>query len=326
VVYNWNISLEHQFPAGWLARVAYVGTHGSKIRELVQLNPAVYTPGSALSTDQRRVFPGYGSVTQQTMDANSHYNGLQLSLEKRVAQSGLFHGLTLLANYTWSKAIDTLPTSAGVENTGVSAIPFWSTGRRQFDYGVSDFDHTQVMVISYDWRLPALASSSRFVRTILGNWEMSGILTGQTGDAFAVLAGRDQSQTGLNEDRAFQVGPARGVGGCVNIAPCVNWLNSSSFLLPATGTFGNVGRNSIRGPGLANFDMSFFKNIPLRERFRVQLRAELFNSLNRVNLMDPGVALGGTPSSTVSTTSAGFGSIRASADPRIIQLALKVFF
>ena len=325
-VYNWNLSIEHQFASGWLTRMAYVGTHGSHIRELVQLNPAVYIPGSTLSTDQRRVFPGYGSITQTTMDVNSHYNSFQLSIEKRIAQNGFFHGLTLLANYTWSKAIDDLPAGAGVEGTPQSAIPFWGTGRHQFDTGVSDFDHTHLMVLSYNWQLPRFAGSSYLTRAALGNWEMSGILTLQSGDAITVLAGKDQSQTGLNEDRAVLVGAARGTGGCGNTAPCVDWLNPNSFVLPAIGTFGNVGRNSIRGPGLFNWDMSFFKNVPMSERLRLQLRAELFNSLNRVNLMDPGVSPGGTPVSTLSVTSAGFGSIRAAADPRIIQLALKLFF
>ncbi|HLJ17378.1 MAG TPA: hypothetical protein VKV15_22975, partial [Bryobacteraceae bacterium] len=246
--------------------------------------------------------------------------------EKRIAQNGFFHGLTLLANYTWSKAIDDLPAGAGVEGTPQSAIPFWGTGRHQFDTGVSDFDHTHLMVLSYNWQLPRFAGSSYLTRAALGNWEMSGILTLQSGDAITVLAGKDQSQTGLNEDRAVLVGAARGTGGCGNTAPCVDWLNPNSFVLPAIGTFGNVGRNSIRGPGLFNWDMSFFKNVPMSERLRLQLRAELFNSLNRVNLMDPGVSPGGTPVSTLSVTSAGFGSIRAAADPRIIQLALKLFF
>ena len=164
------------------------------------------------------------------------------------------------------------------------------------------------------------------MRAALGNWEMSGILTFQSGDAITILAGKDQSQTGINQDRAVLTGPARGVGGCGNTAPCVDYLNPNSFALPAIGTFGNVGRNSIRGPGLVNWDMSFFKNIPVRERFRFQLRGELFNSLNRVNLLDPGVSPGGTPVSTLSTTTAGFGSIRAAGDPRIIQMALKFFF
>ena len=100
-------------------------------------------------------------------------------------------------NYTWSKAIDDLPAGAGVEGTPVSAIPFWSPGRHQFEYGVSDFDHTHLFVASYNWKLAGFASSPGFAKTVLGNWEVSGVLTLQSGDAFTVQAGKDQSQTGL---------------------------------------------------------------------------------------------------------------------------------
>ncbi len=328
VTYNWNISIEHQFGSGWLSRIGYVGTHSSHIRELAQLNPAVYMPGSTLTSDQRRVFPGYGSIVQTTDDVNSHYSGLQLSLEKRISQTGFFHGLTVLANYTWSKAIDDLPVGSGVEGTPVSTIPFWFLGRHQLDYGVSDFDHTHLMVFSYNWQLPAFSSTPRYTRALLGNWEMSGILTMQSGDPFTVLAGKDQSQTALNEDRAVYLGPAAtsGTGACGNTSPCINWLNPASFTLPAIGTFGNVGRNSIRGPGLINWDMALFKNIPIRESVRLQIRGEVFNILNHTNPLDPGVAPGGTPVASVSVTSAGFGSIRAAADPRIMQLAMKLTF
>ena len=232
VVYNWNVSIEHQFSSGWLARIGYVGTHASHIRELAQLNPAVSIPGSTLTSDKRRVFSGYGSIVQTTNDINSHYNGLQLSLEKRVSQSGFFNGLTVLANYTYSKAIDDLPAGAGVEGTPPSAIPFWSPGRHQFDTGVSDFDHTHLLVASYNWLLPKFESAPRYVRSIIGNWEISGILTMQSGDAFTVLAGKDQSQTALNEDRAVLLGNARGTGACGNTAPCLDWLNPCFLWFP----------------------------------------------------------------------------------------------
>ncbi|HZT31874.1 MAG TPA: carboxypeptidase regulatory-like domain-containing protein [Bryobacteraceae bacterium] len=315
-VYNWNLSIERQVGNGWLVRAAYVGTHGSHIRELVQLNPAVYIPGSTLSPDARRVFPGYGSITQQTMDVNSFYNGGQFSLEKRFAQSGFLHGLTMLANYTWSKAIDTLPVNAGVENTGVSTIPFWMPGRRNFDRGRSDFDHRHRMVISYNMPLPALSGANRLARAAFGSWEMSGIWTVQSADALTILAGKDQSQTALGQDRAEISGPAQGGTACGSAAPCVNFLNPASFHQPAIGTFGNVGRNSVNGPGLFNWDMACMKNFPFHERFRFQLRAEFFNIFNTVNFADPSTTL----------SSAGFGSIRAANDPRISQLALKFYF
>jgi hypothetical protein len=325
-VYNWNVTLEHQFSSGWLARIGYVGTHGSHIREIVELNPSVYIPGSTLADAQRRVFTGYANIQQSTNDINSHYNGLQLSLEKRMAQRGFFNGLTLLANYTYSKAIDDLPVGAGVEGTTPSAIPFWSTGRHQFDTGVSDFDHTQLLVTSYNWVLPRFGNLPRYARAVIGNWETSGILTLQSGDAFTVLAGVDASQTGLGEDRAVLLGTARGTGGCINVAPCINWLNPAAFGIPATGTSGDLGRNSIRGPGLINWDSALFRNITVREGLHLQLRGEVFNTFNHVNPMDPGVAPGGTSTASVAVTSAGFGSIRAAADPRIMQLALKLTF
>lgn len=315
-VYNWNISIERQLSAGWLFRAAYVGTHGSHIRELVQLNPAVYIPGSALSTDARRVFAGYGSITQQTMDINSLYNGGQFSLEKRFAQSGFLRGLTMLANYTWSKAIDTLPFNAGVENTGVSTIPFWTPGRRSLDVGRSDFDHRHRMVVSYNMPLPKLAGSKTALRMVAGGWEMSGVFTVQSADGFTVVSGKDQSLTGLGQDRGVITGPARGSGACGTLAPCVDYLNRDSFTQPDIGTFGNVGRNAVNGPGLFNWDMAFLKNFPFRERFRFQLRGEFFNIFNHVNLNDPSNSL----------TSPTFGAVRGAADPRISQLALKFYF
>lgn len=99
VEYNWNLGIEHQLRPGWLIRAAYVGSHGSDLRDLVNLNPAVYIPGSPLSTDARRIYKSYSNIFQTSMDANSEYNSAQVSLEKRFSQTGLFHDLTLLANY-----------------------------------------------------------------------------------------------------------------------------------------------------------------------------------------------------------------------------------
>ena len=213
--YNWNLTFEHELAPGWLLRVAYVGSHGTHVRDYVDLNPAVYIPGSTLTDDQRRHFLTYSDITQPDYDANSHYNGGQLTLEKRFSQTGA-----------------------------------------------------------------------------------------------------DRSQTGLNEDRGVQVGPAKGPGACGTKAPCVPFLNRNSFTLPAIGTFGNTGKNSIVGPNLIDWDMGIFKSFPFRERFMIQFRAEFFNVFNRVNFVNP--------SSSVSPGS--FGTITSANDLRIGQLALKIFF
>ncbi len=318
-VYNWNLAIEHQLAEGWLLRVAYVGGDGAHLRELVNLNPAVYTPGSALSSQQRRLFQGYSGIFQTTMDTNSSYNSLQVSVEKRISQGGPFHGTTLLANYTYSKAIDTVPYNGGVENTGLSTIPFWGTwpiGRHQMDRGPTDSDHTHNMVISYVWPLPGLAASNRFTRGVLGNWEVNGILSAQSGFPFTVTAGVDESNTTIGADRGVVSGPAKGPGACGNKAPCVSFLNRNSFSLPTVGTFGNTGKNSVFGPNLIDWDMGIFKNFPLREQLKLQFRAEFFNIFNRANFLNP----------TAAVSSGGFGTITSANDPRIGQLALKLLF
>jgi hypothetical protein len=102
----------------------------------------------------------------------------------------------------------------------------------------------------------------------------------------------------------------------VNVAPCVNYLNTASFSLPAAGSFGNVGKALLRGPGLGNIDASLSKFIPVREKLQVNFRAEYFNLFNRANFNNPNNSASG----------GGFGTIRSAADPRIGQLALKLIF
>ncbi len=316
VSYTWNLTIERQLAPGWLLRLSYVGNHGSHLRELAQLNPSVYVPGSTLSPDQRRVFAGYGAIQISMLDCNSIYGGGQVTLEKRFSQAGFLHGLTLLGNYTYSRALDDLPFNSGVEGTGASVIPFWKPGRHQDDYGPSEFNHTHVATISFNWPLPKLELLNRFTRSIFGNWEVSGIWTGNSGLPLTVLAGVDRSGTSLSADRAVVVGSPKGPGACGSVAPCVNFLTPSSFQLPALGTFGTEGKGSFYGPDLLNLDVGIFKNFILTERLKVQFRTEFFNIFNHANFNPP----------TTSLSSAGFGSITTANDPRIGQFALKLLF
>jgi Carboxypeptidase regulatory-like domain/TonB dependent receptor len=316
VVYQWNLIVERQLPGDWLLRGAYVGSQSRHLLESLELNPSVYTAGSKLSTDARRAFQPYGSISQASQDINSGYNSAQITAQKRYSR-----GLTILANYTWSKSIDTLPYNQGI--TGVAAgsnspIPWNFSGRHQYDRGPSEFDHTQRFVVSYVYDLPKLSKANALVRTIAGGWQLTGILTYQTGGPLTILAGKDQSQTGIGSDRADYLGGTQyGTGACGSTAPCVNSLVPSSFGLPAIGAFGNVGKGSLRGPDLLNWDTGLFKEFPLvAERLRLQFRAEFFNTSNRKNFNNP----------NVTQSAGGFGSITSAQDPRIGQLALKLIF
>ena len=317
VIYNWNLTIERQLAPQWLLRTAYVGSHASHLNEFIQKNPAVFIPGSKLSTDQRRIFQPFGLIGMFEQDINSSYHALQVSLEKRLS-----HGFEILANYTYSKSLDDEPNNQNVvamnvNLPNVSTIPWNMPGRHFMDYGPSIFDRTHRFVASYVWSLPAWAGTNQFVRSTIGGWQLTGIATAQTGDPLTITAGTDQSQTGLNADRAGQVGSAYGGNACGSTAPCVNYLDPTAFQLPAPGTFGTTRKGSLRGPGYFNWDMGLRKNLPLpREHVQLQFRAEYFNVFNRSNFNDPKVSLSGS----------GFGQIVAAQDPRIGQLSLKLTF
>ena len=229
--------------------------------------------------------------------------------------------MQVLANYTWSKSLDDMPYGQGVNNmksNSDSPVPWNQPFRHNMDYGRSDFDRTHSFVLSYTWDSPALARWNKPLRLVLGSWQFNGIVTAQTGQPLTILAGVDASKTGLNTDRAVVTSSnVYGGNACGNAAPCVNFLSTSAFALPATGTYGNAGKGAFTGPILVNWDAGIFKRLPLgSDRYNLQFRAEFFNLLNHANFNNP----------TTNFSSASFGTILSAHDPRIGQLALKLLF
>ncbi len=201
----------------------------------------------------------------------------------------------------------------------VSPIPWYVVGRHQFDKGPSDFDHGHRVAASFVWSLPAPTGMPAQIRWLARNWRLNGLFSAQTGGPLTVGAGVDRSRTGLSVDRAVLVDrQVYGPGACGSNAPCLDFLNPSAFVLPAIGTFGNLGKGALRGPGQVGIDIALSKELNLRpDRYRIQFRMEFFNLLNHVNPGSPNLVI----------TGAGFGAITSTAtDPRIGQAALKVFF
>ena len=332
-LYDWNLAVERQLPSNVLVRAAYVGSHGSHLKETIAFNVspvgggplrlnALLAPGNPKPP---AVFAATNNgPTQDAQDINSFYHSLQVSAEKRMSR-----GLTILGNYTYSKSIDDLPNGGGVADIGadtVSPRPWDDPLRHQFDRGPSDFDHTHRFVASYVWQLPGLSGANGFVRHVFGDWELGGLVAAQTGRPFTVLSGVNGSGTGIGQDRATLVGNAYAPGACTAAkitVSCVDWLNPAAFQSNAAGTFGNVGKGSLRLPGLFTWDMGLSKNFRFTERWRLQFRAEFFNVFNRANFMDDSASL--TNFQKLSSKS-NFGAIQQAADPRIGQLALKLFF
>ena len=338
-VYDWNLTVEHQLGVQTVIHASYVGLRGNHLRQDTDLNPGVYQPGKTKFAQSTRPFQPFGDIIENRNSGASGYNALQVDLERRPSPgaSGILNRITLLANYTFSKAMEYgLSSNGGITDIGSSkgsGMSIYDPRQHAFETGLADYDHTHRFVASYVWRLPEFRQSNGFLRAVAGGWDWSGIYTVTTGDAMTILAGVDRSETNLGADRANFVGPSNEFGGvappsqrqgCANTkSHCVPWLNTSLFALPAFGTYGDVGKNTFRGPTNWDIDTGLFKNffpVPSHENLSIQLRGEFFNLFNHPQWADPNV--------TVSNST--FGSIRStagtSADSRIIQLAGKIFF
>jgi len=340
-VYNCNLAIERQLPSSVLVRAAYVGSRSTHLTETRNLDPAPFSPTGTKGTLRLNTIVAslgitpsnlFSQVQQDAQDIDSTYHSLQLSAEKRMT-----HGLTILGSYTWSKSIDDLPAGAGVTGFDTfSARPWDDPLRHQFDRGPSDFDHTHRFVSSFVWELPGFSGSRGFLHHAFGGWQYSGLVAAQTGRPFTVLQGAELSGTGLGQDRGTLLAGTSPYGNaqCGTTPACVSWLNKPAFATTAAtvGTYGATGKNAFRMPGKYNWDMGLAKNFTFTERWRLQFRAEFFNVFNRVNFFDEEVASGAGTQPSITNfqrLSAGaFGTFRAGqvGDPRIGQLALKVFF
>lgn len=336
-VFMLNLALEQDLGHSLLGRVAYVGSRGEHMTTSIDQNPAVYIAACSLTTDQRRRFNNpsstctapattpFSNAYQQSNSGNSWYHSAQFTLSKP-----LTHGLTVLANYTFSKSTDSLPygTDAATFGTaGFYTLPLTTPNFRQFDRGLSDYNHKHVFVTSYVWKTPALENSNAFVKHLAGSWEVSGIFIAESGAPLNLTAGIDVSKTGIGQDRAQWNGTSPYANGtCGTAVACKLWLNRSSFGLPAAGTAGNVGKGQFIGPGFWNWDMGIFKNIPLSDRVSFQFRTEMFNTFNHTNFSTDATGSRAKSPVQANPASTSFGQIQAAADPRIIQLAAKVVF
>jgi hypothetical protein len=351
-IYDWNVTAERQLRSDTVLHVSYVGLRGTHLRQDVDLNPGVYN-GTTASLQSRRPFQPYGDIIENRNNGANSYNGLQIDVEKRPASGGegILKHMTLLANYTYSKSMEYgLASNGGITDVGSSkgsGMSFYDPRQPAFETGLTDYDHTHRFVASYVWNLPRLSHTNGLVRNFAGGWDWTGIYTVTTGDPLTVLSGKDQSQTGLGNDRADYIGPSSQFGGALppsqrrpcpsTVKHCVAWMNDALFAQPAVGTYGNSGKNTFRGPLLWNIDTGLLKNfypMPSHENWNFQFRAEFFNVFNHPQFADPNLTFS---NSSLAGGNGSFGNIRGTvgvaagnlagtADSRIIQLALKVMF
>ena len=348
-VQEWNFTVEQHLSANTVLRVAYVGsfsTHGllsvdpNTIPAAICANAAGCTAGGvatsgtpAAAASQSHVPQGAQYIPVGTRpnpslgagffwytEGNSRYNALQTDLVRRLS-----HGLQFRFNYTWSKNLDMNSGLTGAQANNQAQM-IMDRNNVSRDWGPSALDVTHQVSISAHYELPfgkgkRWVSGSSVGDRIVGGWQLNAITTLLSGFPFTPQIGSNRSGDGdtRNPDRP-NLNPA--FTGPVITGNPNQWYNPAAFLLPAFGTWGNLGRGTYRGPGLATVDLSLFKGISISERMNLQFRAEAFNLLNHANY--------GTPNATVFSSgivnsSAGLISSTATTS-RQIQFGLKLIF
>ena len=334
---DFNLAVEQQLSSSFSLRVAYVAEQSRHEWENLELNPwtssttAIYDQPGCTATNS--CYPQNNFITAANTGGNTNYNSLQVSAEQRVR-----YGLTLLFNYTWSKALDNMPynqaaTSIGGGNSFV--YPITMAHFKALDHGPTEFDHRNVVASSYVYKEPKVMNDApAALRYLVNGYETTGLVQYRSGDPLTILSSsNNNSGVHQNRDRAVYSGSgAYGGNACAtSTGKCKSWLNQSTtvFSVNPAGTFGNVQKGAFRGPAYVDWDTSIARNFPFTERTSLQVRAEYFNVLNHTNLGDPGTGLtaaGGAFGRILSTSPQNVSPAVIGNDPRIAQFSVKVLF
>ncbi len=305
-VQSWNLTTERQLVAGFVLRLSYAGSKGTRLVAPREINPAVFAVGATTATtNQRRPYaPALGSTPIIESVGNSTFHAFQWTLERRFQK-----GFTILANYQLAKAID--DTSQN-KSTGIART---NPANQRFDKGLSDFHRAHVFNFSGLWELP-IRPANATMRMLVGGWKLNGIVNLNSGQPLTVSSGVDNARTGAGGQRADLIGNPAISGDRPRGQVIAEYMLRSAFAANAIGTYGNLGRGTYFGPGFAGVDTGLVKGFAIRDRVNAQLRFEMFNSFNRVNLNNP----------TTAQNNANFMRITSAQDPRILQIATRVTF
>jgi hypothetical protein len=329
IQYNFNI--QRDLGAGNILTLGYVGSQGVHLVQSVDVNPPTLLNGSTIynpifnaqltSAGSVQIPPGgtlnpnplVGALSEKQPIGHSHYNSLQASYNRRLSA-----GLQVQASYTWSKSIDDGSTTYGLEGAQQDlANPY----NAKYDVGRSLFDRTNSFRASFVYMLPFKGNA------FFSGWQWSGIFTAVSGAPVDILDGPNMS--GLTNDRP-DVNPA--FTGSPVIGQPTNYFNPNAYMLEPVGTLGNLGRDSLTGPGLWSLDTAFMKDTrvtKISEAFHIQFRAEFFNIFNHTNFDTSNMNLGvfQLAPNGAATPNPTFGQfVQTATTSRQIQFGVKVLF
>jgi hypothetical protein len=315
---NFNLNTEYQLSRNTIVQLGYVGSvsrHLFNLRDINQAAPNATGSTSQSSRPYYAKFPTFAAINQYESSAGSSYN----SFQAMVRTSG-YHGLTAQGSYTYGHALDNV--------SGTRGFAPQNSLNLAAEYGNADFDvrHTFNGYIVYE--VPTFGG----FKPLTQGWEINSFMTFYTGKPISPKTSANNSGVGEFQDRVTKVGnpytASRSFQRNSSGTGYVQWFAPSAYALPTAGTFSPTPRGSVYGPGFATVDASLIKNTTLHENLKLQLRAEMFNVFNRLNLAN----------SSGSFTSANFGRSTTtvgdnagapglgSGEPFNVQFAAKIIF
>lgn len=327
MVRHWNFNIERHLTSSLSARAAYAGSRGTGLSNIVTdanvVQPVTQPDGRVFFPAGGRVInPNFGVIRNRRFDADSFYHGLQTWLIHRLSR-----GLQFQATYTFSKSIDdssNFSSSSEASNRGL--LPF--DGSARFNRGLSGHDVRHYFTLSGYWELPFRPASAW--RHVFGGWQLGGIITAASGTPTTVWLGYDAART-LSHQSGANIAQRPDLAPGASPNPVTGdpnrWVDIAAFRRPEPGYLGNLGRNTVTGPGAADADVSAVRRFRLRilgEAASADLRFEFFNVFNRANFNLPSLAR--MESFYETSVRADFARITSAAPGREIQLGWRVRF
>jgi len=303
---QWNIAAAHDFAGKVTVEAAWDANRGRKQLQMLPGNFPVYSATATLANlEARRPIPGYGHVSIINTRSNSWYDALQVSADTR-----LFKGLTSRFTYVFQNAMnvsDADPTGSGNQQT---ANPL------NLDNEKARVAPKQVFRTFYVYDIPLFTDASKMLGKIAGGWQVSGVFRATSGDFLDVTLGEDRNLDGTGGDRPNVSGPIQYSSGDRDQRTQSFLSNTSVFSTPAVNVWGNLGRNSVVGPGTWGSDLSLLKNFRFFEGKTIQFRAEAYNFLNHANLINPNLNI----------RNSDFNKIINRSGNRTMQIGLRFLF
>ena len=309
-VQQWNLTLQYALAKNWIFEVGYVGNKGTHLSRFWNANQPTVA-GTSATLGARRPNQGFGDVEYMDSGGNSFYNSLQTRLEKRFS-----NGMTLLHSFTYARGLD----NVGAWNDPNGSLYPQDAYNFANEKALAENIVQLTSVASWVYELPfgkgrkMMTSAPAAVNVALGGWQVDGIWTWRTGLPLTISSPACAACQ-MGGDRSIRADAVPGVSPSVSNPGPSEWFNANAFALQAT-PFGTVGRDTVWGPGLQQWDLGFAKRFSVAEGRYFQFRGELFNAFNQVNF-EPPLSTVGSP---------GFGTITAARPGRNVQFGLKFYW